>query len=268
MTLSVSVVPIGNPGVNEATECHGEADLQLMKAKLITGLALAATLLIGTPVFAKDHGGNKGKAKVHAQAAGHPGKGKQKVAKKQEARGPVGASHQVKAKPQKFATSRQAKARPQEVAVSRNVPASRQYTSRGNNYSNSAYDGQRNYSRSNRNYDYGNDNRGRYAFASHRGWNQGNEYNWNGNRYRWYDNGWFIIGPSIAVVSQPAPVVYSSGSLGVSVQSALARQGYYRGPIDGIVGSGTRSAIAAYQQDNGLAVTGTITDGLRNNLGV
>jgi hypothetical protein len=44
----------------------------------------------------------------------------------------------------------------------------------------------------------------------------------------------------------------------VLVQSALARRGYYGGPVDGVVGSGTRSAIRQFQYDNGLPVTGQI----------
>ena len=44
----------------------------------------------------------------------------------------------------------------------------------------------------------------------------------------------------------------------MDVQQRLSIQGYYDGRIDGIVGSGTRSAIAAYQRDHGLKVTRTI----------
>ena len=51
---------------------------------------------------------------------------------------------------------------------------------------------------------------------------------------------------------------YSSPSLGIDVQRGLARQGYYRGPIDGDIGPGSRSAIRAFQADNGFAPTGRI----------
>jgi hypothetical protein len=61
------------------------------------------------------------------------------------------------------------------------------------------------------------------------------------------------------------PVYYgrevAGDSVAFDVQQRLAGQGYYHGPIDGIVGSGTRPAIAAYQRDHGLDVTRTI-DGL------
>lgn len=68
--------------------------------------------------------------------------------------------------------------------------------------------------------------------------------------------------------------VYSSGrayysdDLAVDVQRELRRRGYYRGPIDGDVGPGTRAAIRAYQDDRGLAVTGRIDRSLLRALGV
>ena len=50
----------------------------------------------------------------------------------------------------------------------------------------------------------------------------------------------------------------STVSIEVLVQSALARRGYYSGPVDGVIGSGTRSAIREFQNDNRLPVTGQI----------
>jgi Putative peptidoglycan binding domain len=50
----------------------------------------------------------------------------------------------------------------------------------------------------------------------------------------------------------------SAVSVEVLVQSALARRGYYSGPVDGVIGSGTRSAIREFQNDNRLPVTGQI----------
>ena len=47
-----------------------------------------------------------------------------------------------------------------------------------------------------------------------------------------------------------------------NVQDLLNRLGYDAGPVDGIMGSRTRSAIAAYQQAEGLAVTGEPSPGL------
>ncbi len=42
-------------------------------------------------------------------------------------------------------------------------------------------------------------------------------------------------------------------------QERLARKGYYRGKIDGVLGPATRRAIERYQSDRGLRVTGSLT---------
>jgi hypothetical protein len=44
----------------------------------------------------------------------------------------------------------------------------------------------------------------------------------------------------------------------VNVQIQLQNDGYYAGPIDGILGSQTREALAAFQADNGLVVTSAV----------
>jgi hypothetical protein len=184
-----------------------------MKTKLFTGLALTATLFVGTPAFAKDHkgrghGNGHGKGRDHAEVVVHRG----------------GIHHA-----------------PHNAIVRANR--------RGGAPERGGYPG-------------------RYAFASHRGWDHGREYVWNGNHYHWYHNAWFVLAPAPVVVTSGTTYATTGSPLSVDVQSALARRGYYRGPIDGIVGPVTRSAIAGYQRDNGLAVTGTITDGLVADLGV
>lgn len=50
------------------------------------------------------------------------------------------------------------------------------------------------------------------------------------------------------------------------VQQELARAGYYRGSIDGVVGGGTRSAIRAYERANGLRVDGRIDQELLRSM--
>lgn len=45
-----------------------------------------------------------------------------------------------------------------------------------------------------------------------------------------------------------------------AVQERLAREGYYHGQIDGVFGSETRAAIAEYQSNHGLHVTGALTN--------
>ena len=54
----------------------------------------------------------------------------------------------------------------------------------------------------------------------------------------------------------------------VDVQSQLQRDGYYDGPIDGILGPMTQEAIAAFQADNGLAVTSAIDEPTLATLGI
>ena len=47
-------------------------------------------------------------------------------------------------------------------------------------------------------------------------------------------------------------------SLAAEVQMALARHGYYRGAIDGIIGNGTRNALHSFQVAKRLPVTNRI----------
>lgn len=54
----------------------------------------------------------------------------------------------------------------------------------------------------------------------------------------------------------------------VNVQAQLERDGYYNGPIDGVIGPLTRAAIAAYQADHGLAITSAIDEPTLATLGL
>jgi hypothetical protein len=54
----------------------------------------------------------------------------------------------------------------------------------------------------------------------------------------------------------------------VNVQAQLQQDGYYAGPIDGVVGPATRDAIAAFQADHGLAVTAAIDQATVSTLGL
>ena len=56
-----------------------------------------------------------------------------------------------------------------------------------------------------------------------------------------------------------SPVVYE-------IQAGLSSRGYNPGPADGAFGSRTRTAIEAYQRDNGLAVTGQPSQSLADHL--
>jgi Putative peptidoglycan binding domain len=53
-----------------------------------------------------------------------------------------------------------------------------------------------------------------------------------------------------------------------AVQERLARRGYYRGEIDGVLGPETRRAISRYQRSRGLHVTGDLTLDTLRGLGL
>jgi peptidoglycan hydrolase-like protein with peptidoglycan-binding domain len=52
------------------------------------------------------------------------------------------------------------------------------------------------------------------------------------------------------------------------VQSELSKRGYYLGPIDGVIGAGSRRAIRSFQTDQGLPSTGSINRKLLSALRV
>ena len=102
---------------------------------------------------------------------------------------------------------------------------------------------------------------------NHRDWNRSGIHVWNNHRYGWYDGGWLIIDGGF----RPRGFTYSdysSDSTVARVQRKLTARGYSLGYADGVIGPATRNAIAGYQQDNGLAVTGRINAPLLVSLGL
>ena len=105
---------------------------------------------------------------------------------------------------------------------------------------------------------------------------------WGGPRYGGsfsYGGGFYPYGyyaPAFGYGYYGAPVVYGpsryydrlAAPVEVAVQRALRRLGYYHGPIDGEIGSGSRAAIRRFQADNGLEVSGRIDRPLLRSLGV
>jgi hypothetical protein len=61
---------------------------------------------------------------------------------------------------------------------------------------------------------------------------------------------------------------YYGRSTEVAVQRALYRLGYYRGPIDGVIGPGTSRAIARFEASRGMPVRGFVSRPLMNALGL
>ena len=80
----------------------------------------------------------------------------------------------------------------------------------------------------------------------------------------YWDGGYYGDVYGAPVVSLPAV----GESTVVDVQRELRAAGFYSGPIDGIIGPGTRAAIRAYQASNGLAITGQINSSLLGSLGL
>ena len=62
----------------------------------------------------------------------------------------------------------------------------------------------------------------------------------------------------------------TSDSLAAEVQNALSRRGYDSGGVsDGVIGPQTRNAVlSAFQEDNGMPVTGRIDQRLVRSLGL
>jgi hypothetical protein len=126
--------------------------------------------------------------------------------------------------------------------------------------------------------------------VSHAGWGWGGggycgpRFGWGGG-YGW-GGGWG--GPAFGVTfaapvpvyrpvyyTQPAPYyvqrvvsVSRPSSTLVRAQSQLANLGYYRGTVDGSYGPLTSRAVAQFQADNGLRVTGRLDRATLKSLGV
>ena len=92
--------------------------------------------------------------------------------------------------------------------------------------------------------------------------------------YYWNAGYWFPAwgyAPSVSYVYDGPIYAYNGWTpdrVTVDVQEQLARAGYYDGPIDGVLGPMTREAIAAFQADNGLAVTSAIDEPTLATLGI
>ena len=96
----------------------------------------------------------------------------------------------------------------------------------------------------------------------------------NNGWYYWNAGYWFPAwgyAPSVSYVYDGPIYAYNGWTpdrVTVDVQQQLARAGYYDGPVDGVLGPMTREAIAAFQADNGLAVTSAIDEPTLVTLGV
>src|SRR5581483_2025640 len=91
-------------------------------------------------------------------------------------------------------------------------------------------------------------------------WNAGYWYPaWGYDPYGWYA----YDGPIYTGYATVTP-----DQVIVDVQVALQEQGYYAGALDGVFGPQTRAALAAFQADNGLAITSAADQPTLETLGI
>ena len=83
------------------------------------------------------------------------------------------------------------------------------------------------------------------------------------NGYWPYDGGWGYGGSDYST-----PYYSDTDSTVATVQKALARAGYYHGPVDGALDLITQDAIARFDRDHHLPVSRAIDQSLLNALGV
>lgn len=117
----------------------------------------------------------------------------------------------------------------------------------------------------------------RYRHRHYRHRSRSNVYFGIGLGYPYYGYGYpyygsYPYGYGYGYHHRPRTVVYDTAytddATVAAVQRRLARGGYYRGAIDGVIGNGTRTAIRAYERNNGLRVDGQIDRQLLATLGL
>ena len=97
-----------------------------------------------------------------------------------------------------------------------------------------------------------------------------------GGGYYFWDSGFWYpaygYDPYYSTYAYDAPIYgyndQDPGEVMASVQSELARRGYYYGAIDSTYGPQTRAALVRFQQANGLAQTGMIDEPTLRALGL
>jgi hypothetical protein len=83
-----------------------------------------------------------------------------------------------------------------------------------------------------------------------------------------YDGYGYYNSSPYSYYSGYAPSGQYSNTAVSAVQSKLASLGYYHGAIDGILGDESEAALARYQKDRDLSVTGTVTVATLHALGL
>ena len=151
------------------------------------------------------------------------------------------------------------------------------------------------------------DNRtsGRHDGNWHRDWDRHHFHHWGGHWWGWYGGYWIGFDPWLypfdyypwdyyeypydynyngypsgyydSYDSDPYNYYDDSSSVGSAqssnptvsaLQSKLEQLGYYHGFVNGVLGDETEAAIARYQEDHDLSVTGTVTAAVLQSLGL
>ena len=143
--------------------------------------------------------------------------------------------------------------------VNRNVVVTNNW--HGHNFSGQNYWAFRNYHRQWHNRNWWSNNQSRIVIVL-------------GGAYYWNSGYWYPAWGYNPRYSYPYDgPIYGYGNLSpdqvvVNVQAQLQRDGYYNGPVDGVLGRMTRQAIAQFQADNGLAVTSAVDEPTLSSLGL
>ncbi|MFZ3373969.1 MAG: peptidoglycan-binding domain-containing protein [Chthoniobacterales bacterium] len=152
-------------------------------------------------------------------------------------------------------------ARQQNAAISRERNARITNNWRSARFSGQSYAAFRNYHRQWHDRGWWRSNYDRIIFVSS-GW-----YYWNSGY--WYPAWGYASG---AYYPYDGPIYgyndLTPDQVVVNVQAQLQRDGYYSGPVDGVLGPMTRQAIAAFQADHGLAVTSAVDRPTLSSLGL
>lgn len=247
-----------------------------MHTYLSIGLAVAVLTAFAQPLSAAPKNKGRSTSAKHAQAA-KPSKHAKASQSKSVGHRKFTAVARSKAPAPQFRNAPtvakrdvvRGKAHPQQFRSASLVAAKQQNLARSNARALESREGIREYN-------YRSDvRRYRPPVDIYRDWDRDRVYSWNRHRYHWHGSAWVILdaNPGYYHYDYPANYVYRdspsySDSLTARVQSRLADEGYDPGPIDGVIGPQTRDAIAAFQADNGLSVTGSVDDSLLRALGL
>jgi hypothetical protein len=131
-----------------------------------------------------------------------------------------------------------------------------------------------------------NNSRLSFAEASRRHSHESHDRNWwrshypnivlvDAGYYFWDSGYWYPAwgyDPSYATYAYDGPIYGFDGlnpdQVVADVQAQLQRDGYYNGPVNGILDQPTQAAIAKYQRDNNLAVTAVVDAATIRSLGL